>query len=316
MAIEAMVKTGFYLVKSAAPWGDYGHILVAGMANRSDDGVVELFRTGPFVPPISLPYGYVIVRDDLRLQLESSGLTSFAFREVRKQQIVDLDWTDWDLHGLGPKQYPEDGEPAAYIEGQPHSASCAAQMGPLWELDLEVADTVPLERQEEYRSWLSHVIVREDDWNDAPFFFGQWVSGTRELLVDEVGKAWLANHAEKWIEFEPVLTQPVALGHYYVLDRSGIVHREPTPEKMRSVLDTVKDPLKKHGLASVELMHTSNWCLSVSNTLSNGLWLQYVNHEECTTFGEMFGVSLDKVFQLWLLLSRGDLDLLDEEPWK
>jgi len=70
-------------------WGDYGDILISGM--WVGDG--ELQRTGPFVPPISFPCtGDIVVTNESRRLLESSGLIGFLFRPVTKEHIVRLEW--------------------------------------------------------------------------------------------------------------------------------------------------------------------------------------------------------------------------------
>ena len=72
------------------PWGDYGGILAHGMGKRSDKGEFELERVGPFVPPISFPFGAIIVTDAFKKELETSGLTGLAYRHVVKTRIVSL----------------------------------------------------------------------------------------------------------------------------------------------------------------------------------------------------------------------------------
>lgn len=77
-------------------WGDYGNILVSGDANHRDglrEGPLQLYRTGPFIPPITFPgIGDIIVADDLKKNLEKSGLIGFTFRKVIKKHIVHLEW--------------------------------------------------------------------------------------------------------------------------------------------------------------------------------------------------------------------------------
>lgn len=68
-------------------WGDYGHILQHGMCShlsRTDD-LLQLERTGPYIPPITLPgIGEVVLTSPARQLLESSKLTGFSFRPVKK----------------------------------------------------------------------------------------------------------------------------------------------------------------------------------------------------------------------------------------
>jgi hypothetical protein len=45
----------FRLEAPEAPWGDYGSILQHGMTahlGRNPEGLAQLERTGPFIPPI------------------------------------------------------------------------------------------------------------------------------------------------------------------------------------------------------------------------------------------------------------------------
>jgi len=80
------------------PWGDYGSILASGMSAHlpRKDGLMQLERTGPFIPPISLPgIGDIIVTDAFRAELESSGLSGFTFAPVMKARIVELNWEAW-----------------------------------------------------------------------------------------------------------------------------------------------------------------------------------------------------------------------------
>jgi hypothetical protein len=82
-----------------APWGDQGDILVHGMSLRLGrrEGSIQLERTGPFVPPISLPGMHdVIVSDPVRRALASS-LPRLVFRPVVKARIVRLEWERWEL---------------------------------------------------------------------------------------------------------------------------------------------------------------------------------------------------------------------------
>src|SRR5215469_4892002 len=99
-------------------WGDYGHILQHGMAAHlpREGGLLSLERTGPFIPPITLPgIGEIVLTSAARKSLESSGLTGFDFRPVRKVLTVELHWENWNLNAEEPEQFPESGEPEDYI---------------------------------------------------------------------------------------------------------------------------------------------------------------------------------------------------------
>jgi len=117
------------------PWGDYGNILWNGMGRHLPRirGHMQLERTGPFMPPISEPGGFVVSAEGRRLW-ESVNLRGVDFRNVRKARIVRLDWHDWDLDAPEPREYPREGEPEGYILNRRHSWSVSRQLGPAWEI--------------------------------------------------------------------------------------------------------------------------------------------------------------------------------------
>ena len=81
----------YALDASRMPWGDYGCILLSGMTSHLErqNGLLQLERTGPFVPPISLPgIADIVVTNDFKHLLEGSGLTGFTFQPVIKKHIV------------------------------------------------------------------------------------------------------------------------------------------------------------------------------------------------------------------------------------
>lgn len=128
----------FYVPRAPeAPWGDYGHILMHGMAAhmpRAGDKL-RLERTGPFIPPISFPgIGDIVVTDRVRKALEAAEFVGIAFRPVVKARIVRLDWQRWNQTNDEPQFYPRTGEPEDYILGKRHSAELSRSLGRLWEL--------------------------------------------------------------------------------------------------------------------------------------------------------------------------------------
>ncbi|BDG05024.1 hypothetical protein [Anaeromyxobacter oryzae] len=139
--------TMYELDQAEAPWGDYGAILVHGMSGHlgRSGGRIQLERTGPFIPPVTLPgLGDVIVTDKVRRALgrEVPGL---VFRPVEKARIVRLDWHTWDRTADEPPQYPQTGEPEDYILERQHDAAIAEQLGPLWELVPAVVPSIQVE---------------------------------------------------------------------------------------------------------------------------------------------------------------------------
>ena len=123
------------LVPADLSWGDYGRILLHGMASRRHrvDGRAQLERTGPYVPSLTLPSGAVVVTADLRAQLESMTRT-LAFGAIDKAHIARLDWQSWDRAAPKPAEYPQSGEPEDYVLERPHDAATAAAMPDLFEM--------------------------------------------------------------------------------------------------------------------------------------------------------------------------------------
>lgn len=104
-----------------------------GMHLGRKNGVLQLERTGPFVPDNSFPHP-AIFSDRCKCRLEASGFTGIEFRPVRKARIVRLDWHLWDKSAPEPAEYPEEGEPEGYILDRPHDAKLSDQIGDFWEL--------------------------------------------------------------------------------------------------------------------------------------------------------------------------------------
>lgn len=188
----------FFRVRGPNLWGDYGDILIGGMSAHLPrrDGLIQLERTGPFVPPIFFPeIGDVIVADTFRTKLERHIPTGLSFQPVLKARIVEYLWHLWDRSSPEPAEYPEDGEPESYILARPHSALTADQLGPLWELLLSEdseTETVKVGRGVfEFR-------IRRSSWHGTLFFRP---SGKRHVVATELMKAWLEENAGEWVAF-------------------------------------------------------------------------------------------------------------------
>jgi hypothetical protein len=124
------------------PWGDDGDMLLSGMTAHLDreDGLLQLERTGPLVPPIAITgidatgYSQIVVTEEFKSLLETTDLCGARFLPVIKRHIVRLDWQLWDQTADEPAEYPDSGEPEDYILARPHDQAVADQMGALWEL--------------------------------------------------------------------------------------------------------------------------------------------------------------------------------------
>jgi hypothetical protein len=186
-------------------WGDYGHILQHGMTSHSPrvGGRLALERTGPHIPPITLPgIGDVVLDSHARQKLESSGLSGFSFRPVEKVLTVELRWENWDLTANEPSYFPDSGEPEDYILGQPDSPVAAAALGELWEV--AVPDTATILRPQGIAN--SHEDRRLDlsTWNGADLFRSH---GYLTILFTERAREWFSNNWGKYVGFSEFPTK-------------------------------------------------------------------------------------------------------------
>lgn len=191
------------LEPSESPWGDYGDILRHGMSSHleeSPDGLLQLERTGPYVPPISFPGFEIVVTDGCRRQLEASGLTGIGFKPVYKVRIVDLPWHTWDLTADEPAEYPESGEPEDYLLEREHSARLADAMGPLWQLVVtEAAETV---RESAEDRWNDGIYLQTATWTGVDIFHA---SGVGYVYVSDAAQAWLSKELANHVSFRECL---------------------------------------------------------------------------------------------------------------
>lgn len=193
----------FYVIdRPNHPWGDYGDILTQGMAHRGDSGVLEIKRTGPFVPPVTLPgIGEVVVTEVMRQALLRSGLKGFGFETVVKRLIVRSDWNSWDQEADEPAEHPESGEPEDYVLGQPHSAEADEQMGDVWSLELNRdAQTHREQRIVQHRRQIRLVT---STWQGQDIFGAH---GVGFVYVTEGAKSWFEQHAAGHLIFEEAAT--------------------------------------------------------------------------------------------------------------
>jgi hypothetical protein len=187
------------------PWGDYGAILVSGMTAHlgREDGLLQLERTGPFVPPLFMPgVGDIVVTEQFKAQMEASGLTGFLFRPVIKKHIVHLQWDEWDKKAPEPAVYPQTGEPEDYILLEPHSPSLAYNMESLWEVVL--GQSASVERiQVGSHSWDVSIHLVLSSWGGADLFKAK---GAGYNYVSARARQWLEKRVPEWVRFEEALT--------------------------------------------------------------------------------------------------------------
>jgi hypothetical protein len=197
-------STNIYILKRArSRWGDYSHVLVSGMSAhlKREDCLIQLERTGPFVPPITFPgIGDVVVTDSFRRDIEASGLTGMTFQPVHKRRIVHLEWEKWNWAGEEPDEYPPGGQPEAYILNRPHSPSLAEAIGDLW--GLLPQECVELQRVKiGAKPGNVEIRVVASTWDRTDFFRGK---GYHYNYVSDRARSWLEKNAGEWVTFDPV----------------------------------------------------------------------------------------------------------------
>lgn len=200
----------FFRVRHRRLWGDYGQVLIAGMAARRDDRStpLSLERTGPFAPAISLPgRRNIVVTDDCKQRIEVSCPES-EFRSVVKERIVFSAWEEWDWDDERPEEMPEGGEPENYVMGKSHSDDAASEMGAMWEL--LVAFGAHVDTDEKRKAWDYDIRIHLETWNGLHIFLASKHGSTKGtwLIASGDGRAFLeANDTEGFLAFEPCLTK-------------------------------------------------------------------------------------------------------------
>ena len=214
----------FYRLSHSAFWGDYGRILITGWVDRRRPKCFNLYsknsdihertypldlhRTGPFMPEISLPgMATIIVSQSCKTMIE--GLLANKFRKVTKKQVVDLDWHKWDWKSDFPETHPHGGEPENYILNKAHSEAVSKQMGEVWELCLELGMYVET-RDRSTEPFSGYDLCFDlDTWNGDDVFWVKTLQGGGPwIVVSKRGKEILSN-ADKnsFLQFEQCLTK-------------------------------------------------------------------------------------------------------------
>jgi hypothetical protein len=177
------------------------------------DGLFQLERTGPFVPPISMPFEAIVVTEEFRNRIEESALTGIAFQPVIKTRIVNLEWQKWDRAAEEPEEYPSTGEPEDYILERSHSPELAEKIGNLWEVCLEEhAEAIRVPRDPSkwgLKKWAFYdaqgdIFIVLSSWDGFDFFKAKAVGYT---YVSERAKNWLEHTVSEWVGFEPAPTK-------------------------------------------------------------------------------------------------------------
>lgn len=117
------MKAQVRVVPAFGPWGEAGDVWAHGVATRDEHGRLELYRTGPFIPPLTVPEPGTLVITDAARQAIEAVLPGSTFREVILANVVAVESFD-ALAGDDPEDLLFDG---------PHAPSAAAALGKVWE---------------------------------------------------------------------------------------------------------------------------------------------------------------------------------------
>jgi len=161
------------------------------------DGLLQLERTGPFMPPITFSgINEIVVTTAMREALTAAGFRGLSFHPVHKALIVPLHWQDWDISAEKPKQYPRGGDPEDYILGHKHCEETSAALGDVWELVAPHGVTVDIDvTGDKFDDPLFYRYTLHAD-NDADLFSDGPES---DIYCSLRGKQWLERHFARWL---------------------------------------------------------------------------------------------------------------------
>ena len=189
----------FFRLEGPDVWGDFGGVLIGGQASDRcrQDGLLLLDRTGPFVPPITLPFDVVVVTTEFCQKLQEA-FPGLQFRQVIKDHIVELHWETWDRNVFPQERPPGNGEPEDYLYSNPHSPETAEEMGDLWELVLRVgAESRLIDRG----SGFLQLQILSPSWTGEDVF-QTMPSRIAQIVVSERAKQWLEHEVTDWVSFD------------------------------------------------------------------------------------------------------------------
>jgi hypothetical protein len=190
-----------YCMKSRAPWGDYGHVLVHGISTHApmQGDRIPLERTGPFIPPVTMPrLRHIILTDDARRALEGADIRGVSYRAVEKFRIARLHWETWD-RSAPLSNYPRGGEPEAYVLDAPHDPATASAMGEIWQLLPEEWGDAEVVGQT--RRTKKVTAIRPESTPMPDIFLAR---GCGYTFLSERAHEQIAGMADEWFEFERV----------------------------------------------------------------------------------------------------------------
>jgi hypothetical protein len=198
-----------WVVRPRNLWGDYGSVLISGYATiDTSDSRLLLQRTGPYLPPLSLPRfsgggAAHIVSRDLFDVLASSGAADLQARPAIKDRIVPLPWHEWDLSSPVVSVYPRDGEPQAYIWDIEPDETAARDMTTPWELLPPFVDC-RLKLKTAADGMYLDAFDGFGDFSNCPGLFANRNDYYKHLVVDDHVMEMIKSFAGEWVRFLPI----------------------------------------------------------------------------------------------------------------
>jgi len=207
---DARLHSVVFRLRPARLWGDYGSILMTGLASRDkESGNLILDRAGPFAPPIFFPTVFpsgrcAVITQSFRELLEDAGLGQLAFRSIIKHNIIDIPWHTWDRLAKFPSVIPESGEPEEFILDRENSDEASQEMGELWELQTPgiPCEIAREESEGSSSSSLKRFVVKPASGNYQGLFSP--IKNPHMWLVDEPARLLFEQHAGEWVQFDYV----------------------------------------------------------------------------------------------------------------
>jgi hypothetical protein len=93
-------------------------------------------------------------------------------------------------------------------------------------------------------------------------------------------------------------------------DRWGGMEPNPSVERLREILLSLEADDQEH--PDVALKHETEWCLIAFHS---GLVIWENVEDEDVSPQHMTRVPREKVLELWLKLTRGEIAVIEAEPW-
>ena len=203
---------GLWSVYGSDLWGDYGDVLIHGLTGTLPEieGRLQMERTGPYVPPITLPsWDEMVLQDTIKNEMETLALKDVTFQPVIKARIVSSDWETWDHSAAEPRDPPFDeegngGEPEDYVLLFPHSEAASTRMGALWQAMLPISGE--WEEIDGKSSFGRRMRLYRESWRGHELFLAKKRGSRAYFRVIATGpmRDWLAARSEGWLEFSPV----------------------------------------------------------------------------------------------------------------